>query len=63
MIKKVAEKILRYKDLITGIQSLWNVKAKVIPVRIGATGTTSKSLRQNFSNIPVKHEIKKLPKK
>jgi hypothetical protein len=38
------------------------VKAKVIPVIIGATGTISKSLRQYPSNIPGKHEIKGLQK-
>ena len=32
MIKKEAEKILKYKDFITEIQHMWNVKAKVIPV-------------------------------
>ena len=31
---------------------MWNEKAKVIPVIIGATGTISKSLRQYLSNIP-----------
>jgi len=46
---KEAEKILKYKDLITEIQCMWNVKAKVIP---GATGTISKSLRQYLSNKP-----------
>jgi hypothetical protein len=34
----------------------------VIPVKIGATGTISKSLRQYLSNIPGKHEIKGLQK-
>jgi len=34
----------------------------VIPVTIGALGTISKSLRQNLSNIPGKHEIKELQK-
>jgi tRNA(Ile2) C34 agmatinyltransferase TiaS len=39
---------------------MWNVKAKVIPVIIGTTGTISKSLSQYLSNIPGKHEIKEL---
>ena len=41
---------------------MWNVKANVIPVTIGATGTISKSLRQYLSNITGKHEIKELQK-
>jgi len=60
VIKKEAEKILKYKDLITQIQCMWNFKAKAILVIIGATGTISKSQRQNLSNIPRKHEIKEL---
>jgi len=39
VIKKEAEKILKYKDLTIEIQLMWNVKTKVIPVIIGATGT------------------------
>jgi hypothetical protein len=35
VIKKVAEKILKYKNLITEIQRMWNVKTKVTPVIIG----------------------------
>jgi len=42
---------------------MWNVRAKVIPVIIGANGTISKSLRQYQSNIPGKYEIKELQKK
>jgi hypothetical protein len=37
-----------------------NVKAKMISVKIGATGTISKSLRQYLSNTPGKHETKEL---
>ena len=37
---------------------MWNVKTKVIPVIIGATGTVSKSFRKYMTNIPGKHEVK-----
>jgi len=62
VIKKEAEKILKYKDLIIEIQRMWNVKTKVIPVIIRATGTISKSLRKYVSNIPGKHVVKELQK-
>jgi len=62
MIKKEAEKILKYKGLTIEIQRMWNVKSKVIPVIIGATGTISKSFRKYVSNIPGKHEVTKLQK-
>ena len=51
MIKKEAEKILKYKDLTIEIQRMWNVITKVIPVIIGATGTISKSFRKYVSDI------------
>ena len=57
MIKKEAKKILKYKEIIIEVQRMWNVKAKVIPVIAGATGTTSKSQKQSLSNIEGKHEI------
>jgi len=60
VIKKEAEKILRYKDLTTETQLMWNVKAKMIPVIIGMIGTISKSFRKYMSNIPEKHEVKEL---
>ena len=46
VIKKEAENILQYKDLITEIQRMWNVKEKVIPVITGATETILKPIRQ-----------------
>jgi len=40
---------------------MWNVKTKVIPVAIGATGTILKSFRKYVSNITGKHdEVKEL---
>ena len=57
VIKKETEKILKYKNLTIEIQRMWNVKTKVIPVIIGATGTISKSFRKYVSNIPCKNTI------
>ena len=56
VIKKEAEKILKYKDLITEIQHMWNVKTRV------ATGTISKSFRKYVSDIPGNHDVKELQK-
>jgi hypothetical protein len=41
---------------------MWNVKAQVTPVIIGATGTISKSSRKYLSSLPGKHDIKELQK-
>jgi hypothetical protein len=60
VLKKEAEKIPKYKDLTTEIQRMWNVKTKVTPVIIAATGTISKSFRKSLSRVPGKHDIKEL---
>ena len=60
VIKKEAEKILKYNTI--EIRRMWNVKPKMIPVIIGATGTISKPFRKYVSNIPGKHEVKELHK-
>ena len=62
VIKKEAEKILKYKNLTIEIQRTWKVKPRVIPVILGATGTISKSFRKYISNIPGNHEVKELQK-
>jgi hypothetical protein len=62
VIKKEAEKILKYKDLSIEIQRMWSVKARVIAVLIGATGTISKSFRKYVSSIPGNHEVRELQK-
>jgi hypothetical protein len=62
VIKKEDEKILKYKDLTIEIQRIWNVKTRVIPVIIGATGTISKSYRKYVSSIPGSHEVRELQK-
>jgi hypothetical protein len=62
VIKKEAEKILKYKDLTIQTQRMWNVKTNVIPVIIGVTGTISKSFRKYLTNVPGNQEIKELQK-
>jgi adenine-specific DNA methylase len=51
VIKELAERILKYRDFTTEIQRMWNVKTKVIPVIIGATGIVSKSFRKHLNKI------------
>jgi len=41
---------------------MWNVKAKLIPVIMAATGTISKTPRQYLSNLTGKHKIKEIQK-
>ena len=62
VIKKETKKILKYEDLTIEIQSMLNVKTKVIPVIREATGTISKSFRKYVNNIPGKYEVKELQK-
>jgi len=59
---KETEKILKYKDLTIEIQRMWNVKTKLIPVIIGATGTISNLFRKYLSNIAGKTEVKEIQK-
>jgi hypothetical protein len=44
------------KDLTIEIKRMWNVKTRVIPVIIGATGTISKLFRKYVSTILGNHE-------
>ena len=45
---------VKWLHVSTHFESLQNVKTKVIPVTIGATGTISESFRKYVSNIPGK---------
>jgi hypothetical protein len=62
VVQKEAEKILKYKDLTKEILRMRNIKTRVIPVIIGATGTISKSFRKYVSTIPGNHEFNELQK-
>ena len=52
----------KYKDLTIEIQRMWNVKTRVIPVIIGATGTISKLFRKYVSDIPGNRDVRELQK-
>jgi hypothetical protein len=39
VIKKEAEKFLKFREHMMETQRMWNVKTKVIPVTKGANGT------------------------
>jgi membrane-bound lytic murein transglycosylase B len=41
---------------------MWDVKTRVTPVIIGATGTISKSFRKYVSDIPGNRDVKELQK-
>jgi hypothetical protein len=60
--QKETEKILKYKDLTIEIQLMCNVKTRVIPVIIGATGTISKSFRKYLCTITGNHEVREIQK-
>ena len=59
--QKEAEKKLKYKNLCTEIQRMWNMKC-IIPVIIGATRIVTKGLKKSLEAIPGKHSIDSLQK-
>jgi hypothetical protein len=62
VIQKKSEKKLKYKNLSTEIQRMWNMKCFVIPVIIGATGIVTRGLKKYVETIPGKHSIDSVQK-
>ena len=60
--EKEREKILKYQDLARELKKLWNKKVKVIPVIIGALGTTPKALPKRLKEIGIATRIVELQK-
>jgi hypothetical protein len=62
VIQKEAEKKLKYTNLSTEIQRMWNMKCFVIPEIIGAAGIVNKSLQKYLETIQGQHSIDSLQK-
>ena len=60
--EKEMEKIEKYDELKREVERLWNVKAKVIPIVLGALGTVTRSLSNHIKEIGVKTQIKLIEK-
>ena len=60
--QKEREKISKYQDLRLEIQKLWNTRAKVVPIVIGALGVTTNNLKHYLEEIPGDHHISSLLK-
>ena len=50
---KELEKITKYQDLRLLAQKLWDVKATVIPIVVGALGTVSEELENRLKTIEI----------
>ena len=59
VVIKEVEKILKCEDLIE-IQSVWNVKTKVITGSNRGIETLSRSLRKYLNHVTVEHEIQEI---
>ena len=60
--EKETEKIEKYDELKREVERLWQVKAKVIPIVLGALGTVTRSLSNYIKEIGVKTQIKLIQK-
>jgi len=62
VVQKEEGKKLKYKSLCIEIKRMWNLKCTIIPIKIGATGIVTRSLRKDLEAVPGKHSIDSLQK-
>ena len=60
--EKEMEKIEKYDELKREVERLWKVKAKVIPIVLGALGTVTRNLSNYIKEIGVNTQIKLIQK-
>ena len=54
------KKIVRYLDLAKRLKKLWNVKATVIPIVVGALGTVLKGLEKRLEELETRVRIENI---
>ena len=62
IMKKLNEKILKYKDLQIEVNRIWKVEVKTTPVIVGVLGTIEENCRKELEMIPGKpsqYEVQK----
>ena len=59
---KDLEKITKYQDLRLQVQKLWDVKATVIPIVVGALGRVSEKLENHLKTIGIPIVISSMQK-
>ena len=52
VLMKEIEKIHKYRDLEIEVSRMWRVKAKTVPVVVGALGVVSQGFRKNIEILP-----------
>ena len=48
IVEKEKEKVEKYQDLRREVARLWNVKAKVVPIVVGALGAVTPNLSKHL---------------
>ena len=59
---KEIEKIEKYQDLVRELKKLWDMKVVVIPIVLGALGTTPKTLRKGMEDVGIETRVGELQK-
>ena len=62
IVEKEKEKVEKYQDLRREVARLWNIKAKVVPIVIGALGAVTPNLSKHLVAIGVTTRIELLQK-
>ena len=62
IVEKEKEKVEKYQDLRREVTRLWNVKAKVVPIVVGALGAVTPNLSKYLDAIGVATRIELLQK-